>query len=193
MTVNQESEYLDRTFDAISLRQVSLGGAEYMGCIFRNCKLDSVDLSGCSFEDCQFIGCSLVDLKLNNARFQNVSFDECKIVGINFAALNDFLIAFSMRYSILMSCTFSDMSIPSTVFEGCQISDTTFTNCNLKKADFSGVSFVDGRIADCDLREADFIDASGFQIDPNANKMRAAKFSRTAAVELLNGYGLKLV
>lgn len=189
--MDRSNSHQNKTFEDIKLENTSLANIEFYNCSFINCIFNHIDFSGSSFEDCKFISCNIIVPKLLDSRFQIVSFNECKISGAIFSVLNDFSVSFSIEDSSLISCTFSDMMLARTSFEHCKFDDTLFSNCNLRLANFSYTTFKASQITSCDLRESSFLESSGFNINPNENKMNNARFNISNALELLNCYRLK--
>ena len=66
--------------------------------------------------------------------------------------------------------------------------DTKPLNVNFEDVDLSGTIFHG-----CDLSKADFSKAIRYDIDPQANKIKKAKFSLPEAAALLRGFDITIV
>jgi uncharacterized protein YjbI with pentapeptide repeats len=70
-------------------------------------------------------------------------------------------------------------------FKGSKLKDSHFTKTILKGADFSDVDLSATIFHNCDLCNADFSTAVHYDIDPQMNKIKKAKFSFPEAAGLL--------
>lgn len=77
-----------------------------------------------------------------------------------------------------------------------------FTGCKLQQVDFAEADLRQASLEDCDLSEAiffntnlegaDFESASGFEIDPENNRIKGAKFSPSNIRGLLVKYKIRI-
>ncbi len=115
------------------------------------------------------------------------------MTGINFSLSNRFGLSVEFRNSILSYALFTEM----------KLKDTCFTRCDLQNADFmetdlSGVKFTECDLAyasfhHTNLEKADFSTARNYALNPVANRLRKAKFSRYGLEGLLTGLGIEIV
>ena len=70
--------------------------------------------------------------------------------------------------------------------------DTDFTDADLSGALFFHCELTDARFLHSKLERADFRTAAGFQIDPEQNRMKGARFSREGLTGLLSKYELNI-
>ena len=75
---------------------------------------------------------------------------------------------------------FVDCSLQEVDFTGADLSMAVFGNCNLSRAVFH----------DSNLEKADFRTASECSIDPEANRIKKAKFSYAGIAGLLGKYNI---
>lgn len=78
-------------------------------------------------------------------------------------------------------------------FGGSKLNDCHFTNTNLIGADFGEVNLSGTIFHKCDLSMADFTTAIQYDIDPQTNKIKKAKFSLPEALGLLRCFDVMIV
>lgn len=78
-------------------------------------------------------------------------------------------------------------------FQGSRLKENYFTNTLLNGADFSHVDLSGTIFHNCDLSKADFSTASKYEIDPQSNKIKKAKFSLPEVIGLLSSFEINLV
>lgn len=130
---------------------------------------------------------------MEGCRFQNVQFVECKIVGGEFFKCDKTFFSASFKKCLLHYCNFSDLNMKNGAFCGSRLKENYFTNTNLIGVDFTDVDLSGSIFHNCDLTKADFSSATCYDIDPQANKVKRAKFSLPEAVGLLRGFDITLV
>jgi uncharacterized protein YjbI with pentapeptide repeats len=74
--------------------------------------------------------------------------------------------------SRLIEVDFTEASLESVSFDGCNLTGSVFLMSNLEKSDFSG--------------------AQGYIIDPSNNRMKGAKFSQDGLAGLLLPFGIDI-
>lgn len=182
----------DKDFEKIDFTATGLAGGEYDNCTFTACNLAGVDLSGSSFSDCTFRACNLGTAKLGKTAFRDTTFRECKLTGLHFADCSDFL--FTPRFE---SCTL-DLSS----FYGMKLKKMVFRDCSLREVDFTGADLSGAVFHNCDLgralfdhtvlEKADLRTAYNYSIDPEANRIRKARFSVAGITGLLDKYDIEV-
>jgi uncharacterized protein YjbI with pentapeptide repeats len=75
-------------------------------------------------------------------------------------------------HSRLIEVDFTEASLESVSFDGCNLTGSVFQMSNLEKSDFSG--------------------AQGYIIDPSNNRMKGAKFSQDGLAGLLLPFGIEI-
>jgi uncharacterized protein YjbI with pentapeptide repeats len=93
---------------------------------------------------------------------------------------------------LLDSCTFSGNTLSGTHFTETTLRNTDFTNCIMKNTSFGGTRFQSSVLLGCMLEGADFRTASGYAIDPSANKLHGAHFTLPEAASFLKFIGVSL-
>jgi uncharacterized protein YjbI with pentapeptide repeats len=187
-----EKYNLEKTYSTLNLSEQNLSGIEFELCVFKDCDFTKADLSMSNFLDCEFENCNFSMVKLANTGIQSTKFKNCKMLGVDFSRCKDFLLSFR----------FESCKIDYSSFHGKKISKTVFMSCSLKEANFvdadlSASVFKDTDLSACvfnqtNLEKADLREAYGFIIDPEINKLKAAKFSANGLPGLLMKYGIKV-
>jgi fluoroquinolone resistance protein len=78
-------------------------------------------------------------------------------------------------------------------FNGSHLKESHFTNTSLIGADFTDADLSGTIFHNCDLCKADFSSARRYDIDPQTNKIKKAKFSLPEAVGLLRGFDIMII
>lgn len=83
-----------------------------------------------------------------------------------------------------------------------KMKSTRFENCNLQEADFTQSDLSGSVFENCDLQKAifdntnlervDFRTSFNYVIDPDKNRIKKAKFSRTDVFGLLEKYDIEI-
>lgn len=170
----------------------SLEKGEYEACRFANGSGHQANLSEFKFIDCEFIVCDLSLAKLNRTAFREVQFRECKLSGLHFETCHDFGLAFGFEQCRLDFCTFIGMKLRNTRFVHSQLLESDFTDCDLTGALFDHTDLSRVVFDNTILEKADFRTALGYQIAPEHNRLRQAKFSASGLAGLLSKYGLEI-
>ena len=102
----------------------------------------------------------------------------------------------------MFSFSFKDCFLDYSTFYGTKLRKTNFVNCSLKEVDFAEADLQQVLFQDCDLygtifvnsilEKADFRSARNFNLDPDLNKMKKAKFSVTNLSGLLYKHNLDI-
>ncbi len=182
----------DAVFEKQDYTQIPLAKGEYENCTFNGCNFSSADIVGIVFTDCTFSECNLSMAHTKGTAFKEVAFVNCKMTGINFSICEPFLIAMS----------FSGCQLNLASFYNLKLKNTRFTKCSLQDADMVQADFTNASFTDCDLRnaifentileKADFRSATNYSFDPEANRIKKAKFSLQGLPGLLNKYSIEV-
>ena len=171
----------------------ALAKGEYEDCHFGNCMLSSSSLDRISFVECVFENCDLSMANINGTAFKEVKFKNCKMLGLHFEQANDFL----------FSVDFDSCQLNLSSFYNCSLKKTSFKNCNLSEVDLAGADLTGSTFENCDLQgaifdntileKADLRSSFGFMIDPEANRVKKAKFALASLPGLLGKYDIEIV
>ncbi|MDP2113930.1 MAG: pentapeptide repeat-containing protein, partial [Bacteroidota bacterium] len=144
------------------------------------------------FINCRFESCNFAMAKLGGSGLKDVHFADCKLIGINFNHCSDFLFAANFQKCVLDYASFFRKKMKKA----------KFTECSLKEVDFTGVDLAMAVFANCDLSRAvfhesnlekvDFRTAANYSFDPEANKIKKAKFSLSGVPGLLGKYNIEI-
>jgi fluoroquinolone resistance protein len=182
----------EESFENLVLTGKPMKNLTYENCIFVNCDLSVVSFSFSKFIDCTFTGCNLSMAKLAGSQLKSTLFTGCKVLGVNFADCSDSLFSVSFDSCILdfasfackkmVKTSFRNSSLKNADFSECDLSGSLFINCDLDNAVFNRTI----------LKEADFRTAINFNIDPENNNIRKAKFSLPGLAGLLYKHNLTI-
>ncbi|MCM4167531.1 hypothetical protein KCTC52924_00970 [Arenibacter antarcticus] len=183
---------MDQTYKGIDYTINKLPKGEYENCVFESCSFSKADIANVSFMECTFIECDLSNVHLKNTAIKESEFENCKMLGVRFDHCNPFLLSFKF-----VGCTLNLSS-----FHKLTLKNMVFSNCKLHQADFSESDLSNAKFDNCDLKEAifensillktDFRSAINFNIDPENNKLKKAKFSKEGALGLLLKYNIDI-
>jgi fluoroquinolone resistance protein len=182
----------NKTFTGIHTDAVSLYDSTYTDCTFNSCSFNKADLTNATFTDCTFINCELIMCKIDGTTIDSVHFKSCRLTGMNFTEVSEYGFSPDFTDSLLDSCVFYDNTLNHDFFINSTLRNTDFTNCRLKNVDFSGSRFQSAAILGCNLEGSDFRSASGYAIDPAANKLKGARFSLPEAASFLKYIGVSV-
>ena len=171
----------------------SIEKGTYEDCTFIDCKLASHDLRDYVFINCEFKGCDLSNTNILRAAFREVDFYDCKLIGLKFDECNDFLFEVNFNSCQLDFASFYQRKMSKTNFINCQLKEVDFSEANLTESNFDESDLSGAIFEATNLQKADFSTALNYQIDPESNQMKAAKFSSQGLLGLLAKYQLKIV
>lgn len=171
-------------------KQELLFQGEYENCTFKSCSFSGQDLSNYTFIECVFEHCDLSSSQVKNTSFKDVKFKHCKLLGVNFSEVNIFLLDIHFEYSMLNYASFYQLKLTKNQFKHCLFEDTDFSEADLTGAQFMECDFRGAMFDQTNLEKADFRSSINYAIDPEANRIRKAKFSREGALGLLSKYDI---
>ncbi|MBJ6118689.1 pentapeptide repeat-containing protein [Pontibacter sp. BT310] len=185
--------HTDKTFEKVVYPNKDVKNREFENCTFKNCDFSGSNFAGTRFTDCTFIGCNLAMLKLGHATISNVVFKECKLTGINFSECEDFLFTVYFENCLLDYASFAKRKMAKTKFIKCSLKGVDFSNANLTSALFDNTDMERAVFNYTNLTGADLSSAYSFDIDPEINTIKKAKFSQYGLQGLLMKYSLQIV
>ena len=178
----------DQTFEKQDYHTKGFLKGEYDNCTFINCDFTDCYLSAVSFIECEFKDCNLSGIKIKDATFNDVTFSHSKLLGINFSESGDFLFSLKAHHSNFSFSSFDNKNLNHTIFNNCILEKVDFTNANLMQARFDNSDLKHAIFDNTNLEKADLRTAVNFNINPEKNRIKAAKFSKEGALSLLNDY-----
>ena len=165
---------------------------EFRNCRFERVRLPGALLAGVTLEDCVFQRCDLTLAKIAGAAFRDVRFEHSKLMGVDWTDVRGLVFSVSFEECVLDLGTFSQRKMDGTSFRECQARETTFMGVDLSRADFSGTDLSGARFEDCILERADLSKARNYVIRPEKNRLRETLFSYEAALEVVEGLGIRV-
>ncbi|WPR70962.1 pentapeptide repeat-containing protein [Flavobacterium sp. NG2] len=189
----EELLHIQKTFEKVAFINKSVHNREFEDCIFKNCDFSNSDFSNNTFMDCQFIDCNLSMTKLIKTGLKTVTFTNCKLMGIEFHACNDFLFQVSFQDSVLDYASFTHKKMPKTTFSNCSLKEVAFMNTDLSLSVFDNCNLAGAIFNNTQLKEVNFTTAYNYNIDPEFNPMKKARFASDGILGLLRKYDIKIV
>lgn len=183
---------IDQTFKNQNYIQTRLPKSEYENCIFEGCNFSDGYLDNQNFMECEFIDCNLSNTNIAHTIFKEVTFLHCKMMGLKFEDCNDFLMDFSFHECTLDFSSFYGLTLKRQQFIECKMLGVDFADAELMEALFDGCDLKNTVFQQTNLEKADFRTALNFNIDPENNRIKKAKFSKEGALGLLNKYGINI-
>ncbi len=148
------------------------------------------NLSDFSFDECVFIECDFSNSKILNTALKNVEFENCKLMGLQFDVCNPFLLGFRFIDCQLNLASFYQLKIKGTFFKACILHEVDFTETDLTNSKFDNCDFSGAMFGNSNLEKVDFRTSINFTIDPETNRIKGAKFSKSEITGLLNKYDI---
>lgn len=182
----------DKHFIKLNAASNPLEIAEYENCIFKDCTFSQGDFGGILFSECSFLGCDLSMVNLANASFREVKFQDCKLLGLHFDQCNPFLFDVSFSHCNLNLASFYRLKMKKARFDSCNLRECDFSECDLSSAIFNESDLLDATFDNTILEKSDFRNARYYQIDPERNHIKKAKFSSDGLSGLLLKYDLEI-
>lgn len=189
---NEAVVHENKVFSQVDYAGKKLRNREFIKCSFVSCDFSKSDLSDNAFEDCIFQKCDLSMASISGTGFRNASFIGCKLLGVDFSQCNKFMFSFSFQECKMDYCVFYGAKLKKTHFIACSLKDTEFSGAELQAAIFDRCDLTGTKFSNTNLEKADFRTAQNYMIDPDANKMKLAKFSALQLAGLLAKYQLDI-
>ncbi len=185
--------YRRQTFTNLTLPRARLERVELDECVFERCSFTESTFYRCKLTACRFVRCDLSLLQVPNCLLTEVRFEGSKAIGIDWTKAGT-----TEAARVMMSLSFDECVLDYASFFGLSLRSGTLTRCSAKEADFAeadlrgaacaGTDFAGAKFLHTNLEGADFTGATGYAIDPTANRMKGARFSLPEAVSLLRGF-----
>ncbi|MBK7433780.1 MAG: pentapeptide repeat-containing protein [Chitinophagaceae bacterium] len=179
-------------FNPETMTRSGLQTGEYEGCLFSGLDLNGADLSASRFSSCTFTGCNLSMAILHKTAIREVTFRDCKMTGLHFEQCNQYGFEAHFEHCILQLASFTEMKIPETTFSHCDLSEVDLTGSQFPGSTFDHCNLSGAIFENSNLEKADLRTSWGFQIDPEKNRIRKAKFSQAGLPGLLARYDIEI-
>ena len=188
----KDLHFEDLLFEQEQYKDGKLTGGEYTACVFVQC-----DFSGCNFADSDFIDCSFRDcnlslVQLNDAGLKGCTFTGCKMTGVDYSVCSSFLFAVNFDRCILDYSSFFQRKMRKTMFSGCSVKEVDFEEADLAGSAFKDCDLFNATCVHTILEKVDFRSAVNFNLDPELNKIKKARFSYAGLGGLLGKYGIDI-
>lgn len=197
MMIENDNEYLSKSFDTIDAAGKSFTGVIFENCAFDNSNFSEVRFYKCKFVDCEFTNTNLSNIKVDYSKFLDVKFTACKLVGVDWTKADwprfNFTSPLKFTQCILNDTSFFGLNLAELQLEHCKVHDVDFRNGNFSKANFTYSDFTNSLFMKTNLKETDFSEAVNYNIDIFNNEITAARFSRHEAVRLLDCLDIELL
>ncbi|RFM27965.1 pentapeptide repeat-containing protein [Deminuibacter soli] len=183
-------EYYDQTFDREAYKGKPMKQVVFEQCRFNGIDFTGNDFTGAAFSDCTFDRCNLQMLPVDHTMFATVTFTNCKLNGINFGNCNSFRFEVHFNSCLLDYAYFFEKNMKKAKFTDCSIKQAHFVQCDLSGAQFNQCDLQATVFDRNNLQSADFSNAQNLSLDPEANKIKKAKFSLYNLAGLLAKYDI---
>ncbi len=165
---------------------------EFENCSFTDCDFSKAVLTSAKFIDCTFMNCNLTMVKLNDCHLTNVTFRNSKLLGVSFVECNDFLFTVSFDGCVLDYCSFARKKMMRTSFANSSMKGVDFSSSDLTGSKFSATDLTNTVFKKTILKQADLSTATNFDIDPEMNNIKKARFSLYGLTGLLGKYDIEI-
>lgn len=182
----------NQKFDKTGQQPIALESGEYRDCTFNNCDFSNADFTDCLFSDSEFAGCNLSLANLTRTGFREVRFINCKLLGLHWEDCNSLIYNLSFDHCTLDFSSFYNLNLRETVFRHSSLKESDFTDADLSRAVFESCDLDRTIFYHTNLEKADFRSARFFNIDPEQNRIRRAKFSASSLPGLLKKFDLEI-
>ena len=182
----------EKGFEKIDFMQTGFARGDYEYCTFTDCNLAHTDLSHISFAECTFNRCNLSKATLNQASFKTVWFNDCALTGLRFEHCNPFLLEVHFDSCTLHQSSFFKLKLKKAKFLNSSLQGVDFAEADLSQSTFENCDLTRAVFVYTILEKADFRTSYNYTIDPELNRLKKAKFSRTGISGLLEKYEIEI-
>lgn len=182
----------EQVFRGLTFSPDALPEGEYFQCKFEQCNFAKADLSEYHFEQCTFVHCDLSMIHTRRTAFQDIRFEHCKMLGIRFEDCSPFLLTFSCTHCQLDFSSFAHQKLKGTHFKHCKMWEVDCVETDFSKAHFEDCDLKGAIFDRTNLAGANLVTAVNFQLDPDQNTIKKARFSRHNIIGLLGKWGIEV-
>lgn len=180
----------EKTFREIDGTAFPLITGDYEQCSFINCDFSGSSFAHCAFTECTFIECNISTVNLTKTAFRDCKFSGCKLMGLHFQDTNPIGLAVDFDHCILNLSSFYQLKLKNTVFKNCSLIEADFAATDLTAAIFDQCNLAGAIFENTILEKADLCTSFNFNIDPEMNRIKKAKFSTASLAGLLHRYDI---
>ncbi|MCE5346038.1 MAG: pentapeptide repeat-containing protein [Bacteroidales bacterium] len=182
----------EKSFRNIAFTEEETRNNEFFNCSFINCDFSKGVFVLCKFVDCTFTGCNFTMAKLSQCLLSDVTFKDSKLLGVDFSDCVDLPFTVKFDNCVLDYSSFVKKKLIKTLFINTSIRNVDFTESDLTKSAFSNTDLTNTIFNKTILKEVDFLSATNYNIDPELNNIKKAKFSLYGIAGLLSKYDIKI-
>ena len=124
--------------------------------------------------------------------FREVKFKDCKLLGLRFDKCEIIGLVLGFENCVLDHASFFRTKLQKTVFKNCRLKESDFSEADFSASVFDGSDLSGAVFDNTVLEKADFRLASNFNIDPERNRIKKAKFALDGLPGLLGKYGIEI-
>lgn len=183
-------EQYDQVFDQLNQFVGPWTNQAFEQCVFRNLDLSRIAFTGSSFVNCQFEDCNLGRTEPKDTKLYDVHFLRCTLNHVDFGLCNPFGFHVDFEHCQLDYTVFLNRKLKKARFVDCSMKEAHFLKCDLTGSLFKQCNLELARFDDNNLTQADFSSSYNVEIDPEANKLKKARFSLHNLPGLLTKYDL---
>ncbi|MGE5439275.1 MAG: pentapeptide repeat-containing protein [Bacteroidota bacterium] len=183
--------YLHENFTGRNYSDSELKDTEFTDCAFEKMNFEKTRFKYVRFENCTFNKCNLGLIKITGCRFIDCKFTDCKLIGINWqeaeAPIEIKMEKCKLDYSVFYGLDLRRIEITESFAK-----EVNFENADLSKGKFTGTDFSLSKFKNTNLSFADLREAANYDINPEFNKIKKAKFSMPEAMTLLQCFDIDI-
>jgi len=112
------------------------------------------------------------------------------MLGLQFETCHEFGLSFSFDNCLLNHSSFFKTKLRKMTFKDSKLQEVDFTECDLTGSVFTGCDLAMASFRNTILEKTDFRTSFNYTIDPDANRIKKAKFSLSGAAGLLDKYDI---
>ncbi len=183
--------FTDEEFAGLDVSGVELRDRVFEDCTFRACRFVGAMLPETRFVGCRLEDCDLSGAVLAGASFHETHFLRCRLRGVDFSAAASWRLP-RFRDCVLDEAGLIGVELPGLVLRGGSARTACFQGARLRKADFRDLDLTGAVFGGTDLREADLRGATGYALDPTANRVTGMRVTWPEAAALVEALGVRL-
>lgn len=182
----------DKIFNKVDFAVTQFDKGEYEYCKFSHCNFSDANFSENKFLECEFDSCNLSMTKLGMTVFIDTSFYNCKMTGLNFEHCSDFGFSIFCSNCILDYSIFYKKLLKNCSFKNCSFIESDFTEANLTALHFDKCDFSNAKFENTIMERCDFSTSFNYILNPEANRIKKARFSLAGIPGLLTKYEIDI-
>jgi fluoroquinolone resistance protein len=164
-------------FERIDFTKIPLAKCEYENGNFFVCDFSNSPLAGIVSLICRFIAPNLSMAKLTRTIYSDTQFIDCKRLGLRFGNCVQLALSIGKENCNLNHSSFYKTIPGNAPFKNSRLPEMDFAESDLSHSVFANYD-LDGSIFDnTNLEKADLRSAFNYNIDPDKDRIRKAKFS----------------